>query len=63
MNASIINKFSKEQIDGKLLADINNALLREGFPELNAWNRQKLVKFVHGWRPKRMTPAEIYVVS
>ena len=53
MRDNIIRKFSEERIDGRLLADVNSELLSEGFPDMNAWDKQKLVKFIQGWRPKR----------
>ena len=53
MKDNIVVRFSEERIDGRLLADLSPDLLAEGFPDMNAWDRQKLMKFVHGWRPKR----------
>lgn len=49
----LVTHFRDEQVDGKQLAELNDALLREGFSEMNALERKKLVDFISGWRPKK----------
>ena len=49
----LVTHFREEQVDGKQLGDLDDALLREGFPEMNALERKKLVDFISGWRPKK----------
>jgi len=47
-------RFVEEQVDGKQLQELDNELLREGLPELNAFERKKVIDFSAGWRPKKM---------
>ena len=49
----LVTHFREEQVDGKQLVELDDALLREGFPEMNALERKKLVDFLSGWRPKK----------
>ena len=49
----LVTHFREEQVDGKQLVELDDALLREGFPEMNALERKKLVDFISGWRPKK----------
>ena len=46
----LMNQFLEEQIDGTLLNDIDENLLMEGFPALNALDRKKVMDFKSGWR-------------
>lgn len=54
MKDQIAVSFSKEQVDGKLLCEMNSHLLKEGFPNMNSLERKKVLDFVQGWRPKRL---------
>lgn len=54
MKDQIAVGFSKEQVDGKLLGEMDNHLLKEGFPNMNSLERKKVLDFVQGWRPKRL---------
>ena len=54
MRDHIVKHFYDEQIDGKQLLELNEHLLSEGFPQLNALDRKKIVDFVNGWRPKKL---------
>ena len=54
MRDYIIKHFYEEQIDGKQLLELNDHLLSEGFPQLNALDRKKIVDFINGWRPKKL---------
>ena len=49
----LVTHFCEEQVDGKQLGELDDALLREGFPELNALERKKILDFISGWRPKK----------
>ena len=57
MKESIIQRFREEQIDGKQMTDFDAELLGEGFPELNALDKKKVLDFVAGWRPKKLSSA------
>ena len=50
-----VDQFMDQQIDGEQLIGIDDNLLKEAFPDLNSLERKKIVDFVHGWRPKKMT--------
>ena len=54
MRDHIVKHFYDEQIDGKQLLELNDHLLSEGFPQLNALDRKKIVDFICGWRPKKL---------
>ncbi len=54
MRDDIVKHFVDEQIDGKQLLDLNDHLLSEGFPQLNALDRKKIVDFITGWRPRKL---------
>ncbi len=54
MKDNIVKLFYDEQIDGKQLLDLDDHLLGEGFPQLNALDRKKIVDFINGWRPKKL---------
>ena len=47
-------RFVEEQVDGKQLQELSDELLREGMPELNAFERKKIIDFTQGWRPKKL---------
>ena len=53
MKDRVVKRLANEQIDGQLLCSLDKALLREGFPELNALDVKKIVDFINGWRPKK----------
>lgn len=54
MKDKLVYRFVEEQIDGKLLLELDSDLLREGFPGLNALERKKILDFIGGWRPKKL---------
>ena len=54
MKDPAVFRFVQEQVDGKLMLELDDMLLREGFPELNALERKKVLDFVGGWRPKKL---------
>ncbi|XP_013414382.1 uncharacterized protein LOC106176505 [Lingula anatina] len=51
MKPPVIQDFLDQSIDGKMLIDLDEDDLNEGFPHLNALERKKIVKFIRGWRP------------
>ncbi|KAL3868186.1 hypothetical protein ACJMK2_041018 [Sinanodonta woodiana] len=53
MKDRIVIRFANEQIDGNMLCSLDEKLLREGFTELNALERKKILDFILGWRPKK----------
>ncbi|BFY99729.1 hypothetical protein BsWGS_02769 [Bradybaena similaris] len=53
MKDRVVLRFSKEQIDGSMLCTLDENLLKEGFPELNALEVKKILDFIRGWRPKK----------
>ena len=53
MRDYVVMYFTEEQIDGKQLLELDQHLLSEGFPQLNALERKKIVDFAQGWRPKK----------
>ena len=53
MKEKVVCRFYEEQIDGKQLRELDESLLKEGFPELNSLERKKIMDFVRGWRPKK----------
>ncbi|XP_013086046.2 uncharacterized protein LOC106070650 [Biomphalaria glabrata] len=53
MKDRVVLRFSNEQIDGSMLCTLDEKLLKEGFPELNALEVKKIVDFIRGWRPKK----------
>ena len=53
MREYVVMYFVEEQIDGKQLLELDHHLLSEGFPQLNALERKKIVDFAQGWRPKK----------
>ena len=54
MRDHIVKHFYDQQIDGKQLLELNDHLLSEGFPQLSALDRKKIVDFINGWRPKKL---------
>ena len=54
MKDKVVFRFVEEQIDGQLLLELDADLLKEGFPELNALERKKVLDLVRGWRPKKL---------
>ena len=53
LKETVVKRFFEEQIDGLQLEDMDKDLLIEGFPELNALERKKVLDFVAGWRPRK----------
>ncbi|CAL1536687.1 unnamed protein product [Lymnaea stagnalis] len=53
MKDRVVLRFSNEQIDGSMLCTLDQKLLKEGFPELNALEVKKVMDFIQGWRPKK----------
>ncbi len=57
LKETLVQLFLDQQIDGKQLNDLDQQLLKEGFPDLNALERKKVLDFVHhSWRPKKINP-------
>ncbi len=54
MKHHVVLRFVEEQIDGKQLQELDDVLVREGFPYLNALERKKVIDFANGWRPKKL---------
>ena len=58
---AFVSKFLESQIDGKLLIDLDEAVLRD--LGLNPFEARKLRKFVFGWRPDSMRQENHYELS
>ncbi|CAG5126386.1 unnamed protein product [Candidula unifasciata] len=53
MKDRVVLRLSQEQIDGSMLCTLDEKLLKDGFPELNALEVKKILDFIQGWRPKK----------
>lgn len=50
----IVDLFFDQQVDGPLLLDMDDNLLKEGFPDMNMLERKKVLDFSKGWRPRKI---------
>lgn len=49
-----VDLFFDQQIDGQQLLEMDDNLLKEGFPDMNSLERKKVLDFIKGWRPKKL---------
>ena len=49
-----VKKFGDDLVDGAMLSYMGELTLKEGFPELNEFERHKISRFIQGWRPKQL---------